>query len=331
MLLKLFRGTSPGVIFLIVMTLGALWLGAFIGPQPQGLSLYETKPMPLYGLLKSLFSAHQFAGVLFSFILLSFLLFLLVNFNTVVFFISERTFLPATLYLLIISVFPEIQVLNPVLPATFFLMMAVFRIMDSYRKPGTAFNFFDAGFLISTGSLFYANMLWFGILVIAGIALLRTGNIKEILLSIVGLATPYILVTGIYYVAGFDLEVLLNDIIDNLFGLSPGYNFARLTIIVLIYSGLIILISIGFLIMMMNSKKIKSRKTFYLLFWMFFISLGLFLLLRSVSVEIVWISGIPASYFLTHYFVFARKKILPELIFSVLFLLVLLLQVFQIF
>ena len=38
-------------------------------------------------------------------------------------------------------------------------------------------NFFDAAILISTGSLFYANLIWFGLLVIIGIALIRTVDI----------------------------------------------------------------------------------------------------------------------------------------------------------
>lgn len=331
MLLKFFKGTGPGVILVIVITLGVLWISAFFDPQPYPLSLYEVKPMPLYSLLLDLFGDHHLAGVILSFIMLSFLLFLLVNFNTMVFFISERTFLPAIFFLLLTSVFPELQVMNPVIPAALFLMFAVMRIMDSYRKQGTAFNFFDAGILISIGSLFYANMIWFGILVIIGIALLRTGNLKEILLVLTGLAAPYVLITGIYYVLGYDLKILLSGITENIAGVSPGYIFPRLTIVVLIYSGLVILASIAFLTRLMNSKKIKSRKTFYLLLWTFFISLGLYLLLRSVSVEMIWISAIPASYFLTHYFVFIRRKILPEIIFSVLFVLVLLLQVLQIF
>jgi hypothetical protein len=221
--------------------------------------------------------------------------------------------------------------LNPVLPAAFLLMLAVMRIMDSYRKPEIAFNFFDAAILISIGSLFYANMIWLGLLVIIGIALLRTGNIGEIALSLLGLATPYILTIGLYYVLGKDLDLLFSDIKDNLFGDTNGYSFQRLTIIVLIYSGIIILISIGFLSTQMNSKKIKSRKTFYLLLWWFLISLAIYFILPSISVEIIWIIGIPASYFLAHYFVFVRKKLLPEIVFTVFFLLILLIQIFYIF
>jgi hypothetical protein len=330
MLLKFFRGTGPGVILLIIVMLGVLWISAFLNPQPAAMSLYETEPMPLYDILKDLFGDHKIAGVVFSLILLSFLLFLIVNFNTTVFFINERTFLPAIIYLLITSVFHNLQVLNPVLPATFFLMLAVFRIMDSYRKPGSVSNFFDAGILIGTGSLFYANLLWFGIFPIIGIAILRTINIKEIIYSVIGLATPYFLIIGIYYVFGYDLESFLNNTVDNLISASIDYNYLRITIVFLIYSGLIVLISVGFLMMMMGSKKIKSRKTFYLLISVLLISLGLFLFLKSVSVEMIWIFAIPVSYILTYYFIFAKKKIITELIFSVFFLLVLLLQVLNI-
>jgi hypothetical protein len=61
------------------------------------------------------------------------------------------------------------------------------------------------------------------------------------------------------------------------------------------------------------------------------ITLVMYFSLPSVSVEIVWITGIPASYILAHYFIFARKKILPEIMFSGFFLLIMLLQILYIF
>ena len=331
MLLKLFKGISPGVIFLIALTLGALWISAFLNPQMPAPAVYETSPMPLYGIIKQIAGNSPLGGVIFSFLAVTVIIFLLVSFNTSVFFINERTFLPALFYILFSALFPQQQVMNPVIPASIFLMIALMRIMKAYRKQGTAFNFFDAGILISIGSLFYINILWFGLLLIIGIALLRTGNIKEIAISIVGLLTPYILIIGLYYVLGEDIGAFLEDINYNLFGKTTGYSFSRLTIIVLISTGIIILVSTAFLLMRMSSKKIKSRKTFYLLFWALFISLVLYLLLPSVSVEMIWVTGIPASYMLAHYFVFVRGKIIPEIMFSGIFVLVILLQVFYIF
>ena len=327
MLLRLFKGTGPGVIFLITVTFIAVWISAFLNPPIDSVFHYETDPMPLYGLLKLVIGNSHFLGVVFSFSMVSLISFLLVNFNTTVFFINERTFLPAVIYILLSGLFPQYQLMNPVLPASLFLILAIIRIVDGYRKPETAYNFFDAGILISTGSLFYANLIWFGLLVIIGIAILRTGNIMEIAISILGLVTPYLVAFGLYYVIGKDLETLLSLVEDNLFKRSSGYLFPRLTIVTLIFTSIIILVSNAYLFMLMNSKKIKSRKTFSLLIWVFVISIGVYFVLPSVSVEIVWITGIPVSYFLAHYFVFAKKKLVPEIFFSVLYILILLIQI----
>jgi uncharacterized membrane protein YuzA (DUF378 family) len=240
---------------------------------------------------------------------------------------NERTFLPALIYILLSGLFPQYQLLNPAIFAAFFLMLAIRRIMETYRVPGTAYNFFDAGILIGIGSLFYASLIWFGLLIIIGIALLRTWNIKEIAISVVGLATPYILTFGVYYVLGKDLNRLLSLLEYNLFSKTAIYAVTRLTAVALILIGLATLVAFIYLLKSMNTKKIKSRKTFSLLLWAFFISMAIYIILPSVSVEIVWLTGIPASYVLAHYFVFVKKKLVPEIFFSVLFILIVLIQI----
>jgi hypothetical protein len=331
MFLRIFKGTDPGVILLLILTLGLLWVGAFLNPQSAGSYIYETRPMPLYSLLKYLLGGTQMAATIFIFVLIPVVLFLISAFNTTVFFINERTFLPVILYLLLTAVFPVNQKLNPVLPAALFLLLALMRIMEAYRKQGIAYNFFDAGILISIGSLFYANLIWFGILLFSGIILLRTINFKEIALSLLGLLTPFILVTGLFYVMDKDMGMLLTDFTDNLFKDQSGYIFDRLTVVILIFIALIILFSLGFLSNQLNAKKIKARKTYFLLFWVFGISLLLYFFLPSVSIEIMWLIAIPSCYFMAHYFVFVKKKLLPEIFFSGLFLLVLLTQIMNIF
>jgi len=59
--------------------------------------------------------------------------------------------------------------------------------MDGYAQTGTAYNYFDAGILSVPEVCFMRNLIWFGLLVIIGIALLRTGNAKEIVISVLGL------------------------------------------------------------------------------------------------------------------------------------------------
>jgi hypothetical protein len=327
MLLRLFKGTGPGVMFLIIITLLAVWISAFLNHPVDSVFQNETDLMPLYGLLKLIIGNNHFWGIVFSFSMVSLMAFLIVNFNTTVFFINERTFLPALIYILFGGFFPQYQGFNPVIPASFFLLLAIIRIMDGYQKPGVAYNFFDAGILLSTGSLFYANLIWFGLLVFIGIALLRTGNLVEITISVLGLITPYLIAFGLYYVIGKDLTSLLSLVENNLFSRSAGYLFPRLTIIALVLTGMIVIVSILYLFMLMNTKKIRSRKTFSLLLWVFLISIALYFVLPSVSVEIIWLISVPVSYFLTHYFIFVKKKLIPEIFFSVLFIFVLLIQI----
>lgn len=331
MLLKIFRGTGPEVILLIIITLILLWLSAFIDPQVQSAAVYEVKPMPLYGVLKYLTGTDIRAGVILTFIILTVLLFLLVNFNTSVFFIEERTFLPAFIYVLFSSLLPSLQVLNPVLPALVFLLPALKRIMEAYRKSGTAFNFFDAALLISIGSLFYADLIWFGLLVFAGIVLLRSVNMIEIFISVAGLLTPYIMVFGIWYVIGNDMGILAGDLRENLFAGSPEIAFSGTEKVVLIFSGLLILVSTLFLFQQAHKRKIKSRKTFYLLLWLFIISLVLYFILPSASAELLWITAIPACYIISHYFIFVRKKKIAEVVFTGFFLLILVIQAVRLF
>ena len=327
MLLRLFKGTGPGVIFLIVITLFAVWISAILNQRLHPRFIYETDPMPLYGLLKIVIRNSHNLGVILSFLMVSLMAFLMVNFNTTIFFINERTFLPALIYILFGGFFPDHQLLNPVIPASIFLMLAMYRIMDGYHKTGTAYNYFDAGILISTGSLFYGNLIWFGLLVIIGIAIMRTGNLKEIVISVLGLLTPYFITFGIYYVIGKDSGALMRLIRDNLFHRSIYYPFPKLTIVALILISALLIVSIIQLMQRMNTKKIKSRKTFTLLLWIFIIAVIVYFAVPSASVELIWLMGIPVSYITTHYYVFVKKKLVPEILFSVFVVFILLIQI----
>src|SRR5512143_722046 len=190
MFLKKFKQTGPDIVILIFIISVLVWAGSFFHP-PDIAQSSGVRPMPLYSVLLKLTSAFPLMSVFLAFMLLQLTGFLLVNFYTSDFFIGERTFLPALIYFLLSGIFISQQTMNPALPAAIFLIMASRRIMDSYKVQGTAFSFFEAGLLIGTGSLFYCQLAWFGFLLIIGIALLRTGNPKEIIISLLGLITPW--------------------------------------------------------------------------------------------------------------------------------------------
>ena len=123
------------------------------------------------------------------------------------------------------------------------------------------------------------------------------------------------------------MNSLLSAVNYNLFTKENYYSIPTITLVALIMSGLIILIAVAHLLSVINSKKIKSRKTFILLFWTFFIAVSIEVLFKSVSAEIHYLTAIPVSYFLSHYFVITKKKLLPEIMIAVLFVLVAVVQI----
>ncbi|MFN8240449.1 MAG: DUF6427 family protein [Bacteroidales bacterium] len=313
MLVRLFRGTTPGIVVLIVLIGLASWLGALTGKHESiSSSGSVTGTMPLYYLLVDALGTNGFPGVFLSFLLVLLTGLLLVNFNTSIFFINERTFLPSLFYFLLTGFFTSTQSFNPVLPAALLLMLAFWRIVDSYRKQETAYNFFDAAFLIGTSTLFYANMIWFAILPFIGIALLRTGNIKEIFLALLGLLAPFTLVTGFYYVTGRDLMGLYETFRGNLFNSIDAHSFTKLEIASLVLLGLMTLTGLVLLFSGMGNMKIKSRKTFSLLIWSFLISIVVYAAVPGASVEIVYILILPLSYIFTYFFLFMKRKVVAE-------------------
>lgn len=329
-MLRKFREVTPDVIILIFFISLLVWAKAFIHPETASLPGFDTKPMPLFYLILSATDFSPVLRIIFTYLLVLLVAFLIVNFNTSQFFMGERTFLPALLFVLFSGLIPGQQVLNPVLPAALFLILALRRIMDAYKTQWIAYSFFDAGLLISIGSMFYAGLIWFGAILFIGIAILRTGNIKEITISILGLAAPWFLAGGICYVAGLDLNELLSTISYNLLEKEETFYLGKESIGVMALFSAVFLISLAGLISSLNTKKIRSRKTFVLLIWNFILALGLLLLLKPVSFEILWLAYIPASFIISHYFVYAgRKKIVPVILFLLLFAGIGLIQVME--
>ena len=331
MLLKFFKGTGPGVIFMIAVVSALVMMSVFFRHPLASETIHSGSSMPLYSIIEAFIIPGRLPAMLLSLSITVAMLFLLVNFNTTIFFISERTFLPALIFVFLTAIFPEYQVLNPVIPASLFFMIALKRIMAGYHRQGFAYNFFDAGILISTGSLFYANLIWFGLIILIGIILLRTVSIAEIAIMLLGIITPYLITFGIYYVLEYEPEALLKIISDNLFIPAESYSFSRIKIVTLIYLAILAIISTGYLLMLQNSKKIRSRKTFSILIWIFVFSLTAYFAVPSVSVEIMWITAIPVSYILTHYFIYYKKKIISEIFFLLVLILVLIIQGFYLY
>ena len=330
MVLRFFKGTVPIVIFMIAIIFIAVWIPIFLSEPITRSNVSYNNPMPLFGLLEYLLGTKILISNIIATAICVALVFLITRLNTTHLFIEERTFIPALIFILFTALLPQYQALNPALPASLFIVFAIKRILESYRKQGVAYNFFDAGILIGIGSLFYVNLIWFGTLILIGIFIFRNVSFEEIVLSILGLITPYIIMFGVYYLLDYNLNEIFLLIYDNLFLKVANFSFSKPTIVALVFILIIIIFSFGQILTHRNTK-IKSRKSFWLLTWLFFITVGVYFFSPSASCEIIWILGVPLSYFIANYFIFSKQKILPRMFFILFFLIILTLQTLYVF
>lgn len=313
-MIRFFRGSGAGPVLLLILTALALWLSFFLAP-PQTVLVAEELPMPLWGIINRALAGSPLIAVIVSFLLVLAISFLMVRFNTSIFFIPRRTFLPALLYLILYSVFPGEMVLNPALPAALLILAGLWRMISSYRVNGMTFNFFDAALLISSGGLFYGGSVWFILLVFIGALVLRSPDARELTLAVVGAVLPWIVMYATWYIAGESPGELTEIIVHNLFDRVPSVEWSRTLVILLIIVALNFLPTLLYLLREMPTYKIRSRKTFELFIWMLVISALAFLFVPSVSAEMAALAALPVSFIMANQMAFTRRVIVAEILF----------------
>ena len=111
---------------------------------------------------------------------------------------NEISLLPGMFYVLLSSAFSEFLHLSPLILANTFYIIILMELFSTYRKYSAAGAIFNIGLWTGVASLFYASYLFLFLLGMAGLAILRSFKLKEQLMAICGLLTPYIL-TGTYF------------------------------------------------------------------------------------------------------------------------------------
>jgi hypothetical protein len=111
---------------------------------------------------------------------------------------NEINLFPGVFYVLASSLVPDMLYLSPVLMGNTFVLVALSELFDTYKNPGCADKIFNAGFWTGVASLFYFPFLFYVVLLMAGLNILRAFKIQERLMAIIGLVVPLILV-GLYF------------------------------------------------------------------------------------------------------------------------------------
>ena len=328
MLLRLFRSFQPVIIILIPLMGILIWMQSFSG-VPQRVFFFDIQQQPLFALFYNLLENQSFLSSLTTFVFVLIGGFLLVRLNTIYIFIPDRTYMPALFFLLIAGSYIPLQRLNPSVFGVIFLLLALDKIFQGYRREGLIYNSFEAAFLIAIGSMFYTGLFFLLPLVWIGLAFFRPGYWKEWFFSIIGFVLPYLFLFSWYYLTGKSitgyLESLANIFTSDADNTAIRFHYAAFYT----YTGILVLLSSAHIVGVLPLKKILARRSYIIFFWNFALGTVSFLLLPALSYEMLPLIAVPVSLLLSHYFMETRSKLAGEILLIFFFLLVILIQVME--
>lgn len=322
MLLRLFKSPQTLIIIFIPIIGILLWLKPFQAIETHPFPIYQ---MPLYSLIAKALNSSIIISNITTFILILLQAFFLNVISSKYGLISKRSYLPALIFILLTGSINEIKYFQPIIMSNFFILIALTQIFDTYKIERIFSNFFNSGFFISVGSLFYFNSLFFILIIWIGLLIIRDFSFRELLITLIGIITPYLFIFALYFI--FDnVENLLFNIIKNIISEKTLIKYNIYDIIFSTYIVFIASISIFYLLSVFNTQKISIRH--YYLTFIFFIILiiGIFILSPSASAELIYTMAIPVSIILSNYLINSTSFIFTEVIFTLLIGIICLLQ-----
>lgn len=319
MLYRFYKGNSPYVLILIIITGIIFWIPGFIREQDTMLP-FDYLRMPLYNYVNNLLGTSFFSQ-LFSLFLIILTGFKLNRLNSLYGFLKERTQLPALIFIIINSSFIILLRLTPTVFAGILFLFSLEKIFLSYRKENLSYNFFEASFLISLATFFYMPLLFLWPVIFVGLMILRPVIWREWVLSFMGLLMPFLIFLTIQFLRLGEIDSSLNLLIDQFSIIRVNIVLSMPNLIFLGWLVLLILFSSTLIIKTLASRKIFSRKVMLYMFWIFIFSLISYLLIENANFEMVYFSSIPVSYLLSEYFMSLRSSRWKEILFSLFILL----------
>lgn len=313
MLVSFFKSNNASAFIFIPFIAVAIWAFGYFYPSP----LVVQNGMPLYEFMFQLVNHTKWFTITLGLLMIiveAFFLNFIINENDI---LNRKYFLPGIFYILFMSSNKMVLCLHPLIFANLFILLAIQRLLNSYRKEKGFSHVFDAAFLFSIASLFYLPSIVFFPLIAVALILLRPFNIREWLISLIGIVVPYIFIVTFYFAKNLNFYTLIiekfqltfSPINTNIVFFNSPYG------ITICIGSVIILLSFGKLFSNLQSGSQKAKKGALLLLWLFSLSLVSILITTNAITDYFAAIAIPAAVFSANYASNVKKQWWIELLF----------------
>lgn len=304
MLINIFKKNYPLQLVLLVIVPLVLWIPAFVNP-PQ---VFQSKfDLPLYEVIFDATKQFQRMATVFAFLLVYLQALLFNHLLTRNHLCQKTTFIPAFFYILLMSCNVQTMTLSSILFSNLFLIIALHFFFKCHDKKEGIDEIFQSSFFLALASLFFAPSILFIFWMWGGLVVYKLYKWRSWGMSILGLITPYLLLSVYYYLMDISITT-------ELFGnaqewLKINFDFLN-TPIQVVYMSLLALYLIPALAHTLSSRSnriIEYRKKSGVLVTMFIVSLLPFFLSKTQE-NMSFIFAIPFSFFLCNLFMNHNKE-----------------------
>jgi hypothetical protein len=314
MLLRVFKSNPLISLVLPVALAVAVWVSVY---AVHG-EMHLKSGIPMFEVLFGWLLKMPVASVIAAFAVLAFEAFLWNAFINKQGLLKQSSYFTATIYLLLYSSRPVLIGFYPSLLAALFLMLALKRLAESYKKEKALSEAFDAGVFIGIASLLYFPLTIFIVFLWIGLLTMRSIVWREWVVSLIGFLLPFGFMLGYYSVfyspEHFWYEKLLAPLGNYHKPPFPGWEAITLVITLI----LTFLVCIFFYLKKISDNVVKNQKISALMVWFACFSGASVLLSPERDGRAFSLLAIPLSFIYSNYFVRTKSRFFPELLFMAL-------------
>lgn len=217
-------------------------------------------------------------------------------------------------YILLVSMVSDFQVLSPVLIATTFLMLSLNSCFKCSKKQSSASDIFNTSFFIGLASFFYFPFIVFLIGGYIGMLIIRSFKLKERMQFLAGLIIPFFLFASYFNWYDVVSKYLLAYLSSNLSIPSLETGFSYYQIIAL--CGFIALALFAFIRYgdIRKKKNVAAQKKIDILYWFMFLTIPTLFFWNNIELNHLIILTPMLSIFLGMYLLSLKNRGMAEII-----------------
>lgn len=298
MFVKIFKKKYTLQLLILAIVPIIFWSQAFINP-PEVIS--NKFDMPLYKVIYDFAKDYQLFSTIAAFVMV-FLQGLLLNQLFTNNHLSQKnTFLPAFIYILLMSCSYNCMTLNSMLFANFLIIFALYFFLRCHDKKEGIDEIYNSCTLLSLASMFFAPSIIFIIWIWFGLIIYKLYKWRSWGMSLLGLITPYVLLFIFYYLNGMSFHE--NILANTHKWLHFDFNFLNEPIQV-VYIASLLFFAIPAIFTTLSSRSnrvIEYRKKSAVMFTLLIISLIPFALSKT-EYNMSFIFAVSLSFFFSNFF-----------------------------